>query len=59
MSGQVLGTRMSEIYLFSSPRPIPSLRSAVGWIPEAIAEHTLPALMPLDRSGDAFSLDLL
>jgi hypothetical protein len=28
-----------------------------------IAEHTLPALkpsfMPLDRSGDAFSLDLL
>jgi len=35
----------------------------VGRTPEAIAEHTLPALkpsfMPLDRSGDAFSLDLL
>ena len=60
---QVFGTRMSEIYLFSSPRPIRSLHSAVGWTPEAIAEHTLPALkpsfMPLDRSGDAFSLDLL
>jgi hypothetical protein len=55
--------RMNEIYLFSSLRPIPSLHSAVGWTPEAIAEHTLPALkplfMPLDRSGDAFSLDLL
>jgi hypothetical protein len=54
---------MNEIYLFSSPRPIPSLHSAVGWTPEAIAERTLPALkpsfMPLDRSGDAFSLDLL
>jgi len=59
MSGQVFGTRMNEIYLFSSPRPIPSLHGAVGWTPEAIAEHTLPALMPLDRSGDAFSLDPL
>jgi hypothetical protein len=63
VAGQVFGTRMNEIYLFSSPRPIPSLHSAVGWTPEAIAERTLPALkpsfMPLDRSGDAFSLDLL
>ena len=63
MSGQVLGTRMSEIYLFRSPRPIRSLHGAVGWTPEAIAEHTLPALtpsfIPLDRSGDAFFLDLL
>ena len=63
VSGQVLGTRMSEIYLFRSPRPIRSLHGAVGWTPKAIAEHTLPALkpsfIPLDRSGDAFSLDLL
>ena len=61
VSGQVLGTRMSEIYLFRSPRPIRSLHGAVGWTPEAIAEHTLPALKLsfIDRSGDAFSLDLL
>ena len=63
VSGQVLGTRMSEIYLFRSPRPIRSLHGAVGWTPEAIAEHALPALtpsfIPLDRSGDAFFLDLL
>jgi hypothetical protein len=62
-SAQVFGTRVNEIYLFSSPRPIRSLYSAVGWTPEVIAEHTRPALkpsfMPLDRSGDAFSLDLL
>jgi hypothetical protein len=54
---------MNEIYLFSSPQPIGSLHSAVSWTPEAIAEHPLPALkpsfMPLHRSGDAFSLDLL
>jgi hypothetical protein len=63
VSGQVSGMRMNEIYLFTSPRPIRSLHGAVGWTPEAIAEHTLPALkpsfMPLDRSVDAFSLDLL
>jgi len=63
VSGQVFGTRMREIYLFSSPRPIRSLHSAVGWTPEAIAAHTLrrpkPSFMPLDRSCDAFSLDLL
>ena len=62
-SAQVLGTRMNEIYLYRSPRPIRSLHSAVGWTTEAIAEHALPALkpsfMPIDRSGDAFYLDLL
>jgi len=54
---------MNEIYLYRSPRPIRSLHSAVGWTTEAIAEHALPALkpsfMPIDRSGDAFYLDLL
>jgi hypothetical protein len=63
VSGQVFGTRMNEIDLFSSPRPIRHLHSAVGWTWEAIAEHALPALkpsfMPIDRSGDAFFLDLL
>jgi hypothetical protein len=63
VTGQVFGTRMNEIYLFSSPRPIRSLHSAAGWTPEAIAEHALPALkpsfMPLDRSGDLFNWDPL
>ena len=63
VTGQVFGTRMNEIYLFSSPRPIRSLHRADGWTPEAIAEHALPALqssfMPLDRSGEVFSWDPL
>jgi NAD(P)-dependent dehydrogenase (short-subunit alcohol dehydrogenase family) len=63
VTGQVFGTRMHEIYLFSSPRPVRSLHSAAGWTPEAIAELALPALkpsfMPLDRSGDLFSWDPL
>ncbi len=63
VTGQVFGTRLNEIYLFSSPRPIRSLHRAEGWTPEAIAEHALPALkpsfMPLDRSDEAFAWDPL
>ena len=63
VSGQVFGTRMNELILFSSPRPIRYVHRAEGWTPEAIAEHALPALkpsfMPLDRSGDVFSWDPL
>jgi hypothetical protein len=63
VSGQVFGTRMNEVILFSSPRPIRYVHRAEGWTPETIAEHALPALkasfMPLDRSGDVFSWDPL
>jgi NAD(P)-dependent dehydrogenase (short-subunit alcohol dehydrogenase family) len=63
VSGQVFGTRMHEIILFSSPRPIRYVHRNEGWTPEAIAEHALPALkpsfMPLDRSGEVFSWDPL
>ncbi len=61
VTGQVFGTRMHEIILFSSPRPIRTVHRSEGWTPELIAEHALPALkaafMPLDRSGDVFSWD--
>ncbi|HJU18155.1 MAG TPA: SDR family NAD(P)-dependent oxidoreductase [Stellaceae bacterium] len=61
VTGQVFGTRLNEIYLFSSPRPIRTLHRSEGWTPEAIAEHALPALrpsfMPVDRSDEAFPWD--
>jgi NAD(P)-dependent dehydrogenase (short-subunit alcohol dehydrogenase family) len=61
VSGQVFGTRLNEIFLFSSPRPVRSVHRGEGWTPELIAEHALPALqgsfMPLDRSGEVFSWD--
>ena len=61
VTGQVFGTRMNEIYLFSSPRPIRTIHRATGWTPEDIAEHALPAFkasfMPLDRSDEAFAWD--
>ncbi len=63
VTGQVFGTRMNEVILFSSPRPIRYVHRAEGWTPETIAEHAVPALkssfMPLDRSGEVFSWDPL
>ncbi|HJS84772.1 MAG TPA: SDR family NAD(P)-dependent oxidoreductase [Acetobacteraceae bacterium] len=63
VTGQVFGTRMNEVILFSSPRPIRYVHRAEGWTPETIAEHAIPALkasfMPLDRSGEVFSWDPL
>jgi NAD(P)-dependent dehydrogenase (short-subunit alcohol dehydrogenase family) len=63
VTGQVFGTRMNEIILFSSPRPIRIVHRADGWTPESIAEHAAPALkatyMPLDRSGEVFHWDPL
>jgi NAD(P)-dependent dehydrogenase (short-subunit alcohol dehydrogenase family) len=63
VSGQVFGTRMNEVILFSSPRPIRIVHRADGWTPEAIAEQAAPALkaayMPLDRSGEVFNWDPL
>ena len=44
VTGQVFGTRMNEIFLFSSPRPIRIVHRADGWTPESIAEHAAPAL---------------
>ena len=41
VTGQVFGTRMNEIILFSSPRPIRIVHRAEGWTPESIAEHAL------------------
>jgi len=61
VTGQVFGTRMNEIYLFSSPRPISIVHRAEGWTPETIAEYAVPAMraafMPLDTSEQAFPWD--
>ena len=61
VTGQVFGTRMHELYLFSAPRPIRIIHRADGWTPESIAEHAMPALqaafMPLDTSEQVFPWD--
>jgi len=61
VTGQVFGTRMHEIYLFSSPRPVRIVHRADGWTPESIAAMAAPALragfMPLDTSETLFNWD--
>ena len=61
VSGQVFGTRMNEIILFSSPRPIRIVHEAEGWTPESIARVAAPALktgfMPMDTSETLFNWD--
>ena len=61
VSGQVFGTRMNEIYLFSSPRPVRIVQRSDGWTPESIADHAAPAMkawfMPLDTSEQVFGWD--
>jgi NAD(P)-dependent dehydrogenase (short-subunit alcohol dehydrogenase family) len=61
VTGQVFGTRMHELILFSSPRPIRIVHQAEGWTPESIAAVAMPALqagfMPLDTSETLFNWD--
>ena len=61
VTGQVFGTRMHELILFDSPRPIRILHKADGWTPESIADIAMPSLrasfMPLDTSETLFNWD--
>jgi len=58
---QIFGTRMHEIYLFSSPRPVRVVHREEGWTPETIAEISAPTIasgfMPLDTSETLFNWD--
>ena len=63
VTGQVFGTRMHELILFSSPRPVRIVHQAEGWTPESIAAVAMPALkpgfMPMDTSETLFNWDPL
>jgi NAD(P)-dependent dehydrogenase (short-subunit alcohol dehydrogenase family) len=61
VSGQILGVRGNEIYLYNQPRPIRIMARTGGWTPEMLAEHWLPAVKhnftPLERTRDVFPWD--
>jgi len=61
LTGQILGMRANELYLFSQPRPVRSVHRGDGWTPQAIAAYGLPALrkqlVPLETSEDFFTWD--
>lgn len=61
ITGQILGVRKNEVFLFSQHRPMRSLHCAEGWTPVLLAERLKPAFsasfVPLERSQDVFSWD--
>jgi NAD(P)-dependent dehydrogenase (short-subunit alcohol dehydrogenase family) len=63
ISGQILGARGNEIYLYSQPRPIRILHRGDGWTPEKMRDHLLPAiqssLTPLERTRDVYGWDAI
>jgi len=63
VSGQILGVRGKEIFVFSQPRPTRAIHHAEGWTPERLAEvfpGTLGRhLVPQETSAQYFNYDPL
>jgi NAD(P)-dependent dehydrogenase (short-subunit alcohol dehydrogenase family) len=61
VTGQIFGVRGNEIYLFSQPRPVRTLKKPKGWTPETIAEAAAreleDALTPLEGTSEYFDWD--
>jgi NAD(P)-dependent dehydrogenase (short-subunit alcohol dehydrogenase family) len=61
VTGQIFGVRRNEIYLFSQPRPVRTLKEPKGWTPETIAaaatRELKDALTPLEGTSEYFSWD--
>jgi NAD(P)-dependent dehydrogenase (short-subunit alcohol dehydrogenase family) len=61
VSGQIMGVRGNEIYLYNQPRPIRIMARPDGWNLEKLAEMWLPAvknsLTPLERTRDVYMWD--
>ncbi len=59
ITGQIIGVRRNELYLYSQPRPVRTLHRAEGWTVEALNEQFVPAwstsFVPLEETGDVFA----
>lgn len=61
ITGQIFSVRGNEVYLFSQPRPVRTLKAPNGWTPETLADavrrEASDALTPLEGSADYFDWD--
>ena len=61
ITGQIIGVRNNEIFLYSQPRPIRVLHRSDGWTVEKLDGQLKNAfrqsLTPLERSGDVLNWD--
>lgn len=59
VSGQILGARANELYLFSQPRPVHTSHEGDGWTPQTIVDTAFPAMSrsmtPSETSPSYFS----
>ncbi len=62
ISGQIIGIRKNEIYLFSQPRPSLTLYSEAGWtqknLSNLFSQSVTAVAYPLETSNDVFSWDV-
>lgn len=58
ISGQIIGVRGNELYLYSQPRPIRILQNSEGWsmqrLREQVGEGWKSSFVPLERTRDVF-----
>jgi hypothetical protein len=61
VTGQVFGSRMNEIILFTQSRPLRTAQTGDGWTPQSVVEKVFPAMRPsfypLDISSHVFTWD--
>jgi NAD(P)-dependent dehydrogenase (short-subunit alcohol dehydrogenase family) len=58
ISGQIIGVRGNELYLYSQPRPVRILQNSEGWnmerLREQVGEGWKKSFVPLERTRDVF-----
>ncbi len=58
ISGQIIGVRGNELYLYSQPRPIRILQNSEGWtmdrLRDQVGEGWKKSFVPLERTRDVF-----
>jgi len=58
ISGQIIGVRGNELYLYSQPRPVRILQNSGGWTQESLREQVgegwKQSFTPLERTRDVF-----
>jgi NAD(P)-dependent dehydrogenase (short-subunit alcohol dehydrogenase family) len=63
VSGQIMGARGNEFYLYNQTRPVRTLHRSEGWTPETVAQQLPKAwassLTPLERTRDVFSWEAI
>jgi NAD(P)-dependent dehydrogenase (short-subunit alcohol dehydrogenase family) len=59
ITGQVIGVRRNELYLYSQPRPVRTLHRGDGWTVDSLGEQLIPAwstsFVPLEETQDVFA----